>query len=44
MNVCATGRLTKCVSVLVYCIDPESEECGTYPGLLFGRSITDDAA
>ena len=44
MNVCATGRLTGCVRVLVYCIYPESEECSTYTDLLFGRDIIDDAA
>ena len=44
MNVCTTGRLTKCVVALVYYIYPESQECGTYPNLLFGRSIIDDAA
>ena len=44
MNVCTIGRLTKCVVALVYYIDPGREECGTYPGLLFGRSIVDDAA
>ena len=44
LSVCTTGRLTKCVGALVYCIDPESEECSTYPDLLFGRNIIDDAA
>ena len=44
MNVCTTDRLTECVRALVYYIDPESEECSTYPDLLFGRNIIDDAA
>ena len=44
MSVCTAGRLTKRMVALVYCIYPERKECGTYPGLLFGRSIVDDAA
>ena len=44
MNVCTTDRLTGCVRVLVYCIDPESEESSTYTDVLFGRNIIDDAA
>ena len=44
MSVCTTDRLTECVRALVYYVDLENEECSTYPDLLFGRSIIDDAA
>ena len=41
VGVCATTGFTKCVGALVYYVDPEDEECKTYPSLLFDRDIID---
>ena len=39
VNVCTTDDFAKCVCALVCYVDLESEECKTYPNLLFDRTI-----
>ena len=41
VNVGTTDDFTKCVGEWGYCIGLETEECSTFPSLLFGRNAID---